>query len=624
MAASDLVAAESGSCFAIHPSSGTVFVRDLVTPAKNFSGTIAAWNAGMATDLGTDGIVDFNDDFKILKTAIPADTKCLIVRLSYTPGGIVGTFDVLLNVYDSTGVQVACGIGVENADLARRSITASFNDGTSRGRNMGQFRDLAADGATVSIAASWDADSSSVSINGEPTSYDSRISAAPLWDTISIKPGNLTNSTILIERIVGLSRKPSSTELANMQGAASLHPYVVSSMTMGDSHSTATTGTERMPSLVNLGVSNGVASILGFHHQRDLDGVMGEDPLHMMQQALSFDGTTLSSSASRSVLSYEDPEFNFSAGYGWVAAPQTVRRTYGDYAGRLFQVFERIPGGRPVLPYERDIMFRYSDDDGASWSTPVTILDASEEFGADSIVVTGSCGVGVEFPAPGGSMPGSIYTNRLAFPINNYTGGTVGVVYTDDDGATWGYSLRGGFPETPNETTIALTADGTMVLTVRVESQNTRYFLTSNDGGETFTAPAAMPSFIGTNVAATMTQLDPGGHLGDWGRLVLARCTRNGPQSRDGVLMSFYEDATLTPLSETYYLARMREYGYVGALSQVNIAGTTYYLVAVESHCAGFNTTASSHIVAVRGLPDPAPRPRNSRRCRTDYGMRRC
>lgn len=636
-AASLLLAEETGAGFAIDFSTSNtgsaVYVRALdINPSASFEGSISAFmarvNAQVEPDVtwpatsvvNANGVtrttalgeipydfsqgarrvkVDWYTNFRLSRFSIPFDTQTLIVRMNYAHASS-GSGDILGYITASDGGTFGVGSTSHSSTNAgfrveRYDTSVPFTYTAS----SGQLADLAVSNA-IQIVFTWDSFGADVSINGEPATRvhlgDADWSPGGLlnWVEMLFRPSVPGGSVFYLESIIGLSRRLTATEAAQWGNGAKRHPWIVSALTMGDSHDTSDTDHERMPSLVGLSSTSTGVSLMGFHSQKgSTTALANEYPWRLMQQLVTFDGKNLSSPTTRSVVSYQDPAFTFSTGTGLVGGAETVKRTYGTHAGRLLQVFERAVGG--TSSGEFDMMFRYSDDNGTTWSTPVTALDASVLLGAGSLIQSGAS-MGIEFKSSG------LYPNRTLFPIYKTVSGVqrCGVMFTDDDGTSWSTSY--GSVNGTNESTAALLPDETVVLVSRVETNNNRRWTTSTNGGATLTDQGLMPSYVGAPAAGTLVQLDPAGVTGTRGTMVMARANYDATVSadRDGTRISFYTNSSMTPINEALVLSRRRMYGYVGGLLPVTVNGQSFYLLAVESSHTSPNYFASSHIVAIR------------------------
>ena len=159
------------------------------------------------------------------------------------------------------------------------------------------------------------------------------------------------------------------------------------------------------------------------------------------------------------------------------------------------------------LEYMRAFYMR-SDDDGRTFSKPVEITAAFEQFRKDydwKVLATG----------PGHSI--QLRNGRLIVPVwlslgtgsHAHRPSVNSVIYSDDHGATW---HRGDIavPDTqefvfPNETVAAQLPDGRVMLNVRSESKARRRILTySKDGATGWSAPVFHPQLLEPICMASM------------------------------------------------------------------------------------------------------------------------
>lgn len=137
----------------------------------------------------------------------------------------------------------------------------------------------------------------------------------------------------------------------------------------------------------------------------------------------------------------------------------------------------------PRLPF-----ICYSDDDGLSWSKPVSMGDAARDT---------SWGWYATGPGIGIQVKNGIYKGRLVIPANHSYNDPAGkirkgpygygahVLFSDDHGKTWKRSA----PITPgcNESQVTELSDGTLMMNMRSYNEKfSRAISTSKDGGATW------------------------------------------------------------------------------------------------------------------------------------------
>lgn len=162
------------------------------------------------------------------------------------------------------------------------------------------------------------------------------------------------------------------------------------------------------------------------------------------------------------------------------------------------------------LEYMRAFHMR-SDDDGRTFSAPLEITAAFEEFRAEydwKVLATGP-GHGIELDS-----------GRLVIPVWLATGAgghahrpsVTSTIYSDDGGRSW---HRGeiAVPNTPawinpSEAAVEQLADGRVLLNVRSESaQNRRLLLTSRDGASGWSRPAFHDQLVEPICAGGMARI---------------------------------------------------------------------------------------------------------------------
>jgi sialidase-1 len=135
-----------------------------------------------------------------------------------------------------------------------------------------------------------------------------------------------------------------------------------------------------------------------------------------------------------------------------------------------------------------------SVDDGVTWEAPQEIT---------SSVKAANWGWYATGPCHGIQISKGAYKGRLVIPCDNIErgGGRKGyshVIYSDDNGQNW--KLGGVTPTVavnPNESTVAELADGSLMLNMRVASNdNLRMKSISTDGGLTWTTPTSAVGLV--------------------------------------------------------------------------------------------------------------------------------
>ncbi len=192
---------------------------------------------------------------------------------------------------------------------------------------------------------------------------------------------------------------------------------------------------------------------------------------------------------------------SFDGGKTFTPAVKIVDHTmYGDGPASNFVMIPDMDTGRIIAVYCHDyarVFTMYSDDDGATFSTPVDITSVFDEFKSEypwRVCATG----------PGHGI--TLRNGRLIIPIwmsegtgtemgNNHRGhrpSAISLIYSDDKGITW---QRGAMicrhndicgEETifnPSETIAVELSDGTVMFNIRTESKIHRRLIAVSDNG---------------------------------------------------------------------------------------------------------------------------------------------
>lgn len=180
-------------------------------------------------------------------------------------------------------------------------------------------------------------------------------------------------------------------------------------------------------------------------------------------------------------------------------------------------IVDRITGNIEFLycvNYARCFSMR-SEDDGVTWTKPVEITASFEPFRSMypwKVIATGP-GHGIQ-----------IKSGRLVVPIwlaygktGDHAPSASGTIYSDDHGKTWqageiAVPDEGEFGD-PNETMIAETSDGRVMLVTRsVSKPNRKLITTSRDGATNWTVPEFHEQLLEPICMASITSypLQPG------------------------------------------------------------------------------------------------------------------
>ncbi|CAN5163473.1 sialidase family protein [soil metagenome] len=138
--------------------------------------------------------------------------------------------------------------------------------------------------------------------------------------------------------------------------------------------------------------------------------------------------------------------------------------------------------------------YRRSEDDGQSWSKPVEITAALDEFRKEYDWKVFAIGPGHGIKLKSGRLVTSMWLSTST-GANAHHPSSAGTIYSDDNGTTWhaGNIAAADSAATPhpNEATMAQLSDGRVMLNLRTQAQENRRLVTiSPDGATKWTKPA--------------------------------------------------------------------------------------------------------------------------------------
>jgi sialidase-1 len=191
--------------------------------------------------------------------------------------------------------------------------------------------------------------------------------------------------------------------------------------------------------------------------------------------------------------------------------------------GRIF-LFTTYNKGRDDdgpcdTPCPRTPHLQYSDDDGATWSTPVDLSAQVKLPEWDWWYASG--------PGHGIQLTTGEHAGRLVFGVcGEASDGTkslrndAALVYSDDHGETWQVGATGGldvqpdgtYPQKPQEIVVTELADGAVYASAREQGGTdvgNRSYAVSRDGGASFETPwTPIPDFVTPTVQGGVLRLD--------------------------------------------------------------------------------------------------------------------
>lgn len=427
--------------------------------------------------------------------------------------------------------------------------------------------------------------------NGTSEVYDNRVGVGSLS---SIFAGSDTGQ-IFLRRLLLVPRGLADDSLPawrwSRTGADSRYLADIKVAKYGEVTDTAI---NREPNVELLGDNDQYSLLSVSHMQRYItpNPSTGEAPGHLVQKVFRFDKATEELSLERGPVVIAE-QASWTSGLGHLQGIVLCKVKYGAKKGRLIAVYAGLDTADGlIVPDHRRLYTKYSDDNGATWSAATMIYDP----GAGRYAVTTGPGQAIQFTS-------GAYAGRIVVPMGTDASAVtdrVGVVYSDDAGATWTTvsTVNSGF-----EPTVHLLPDGTTaVMTIRVESSPWRLYASSTDGCVTWSATALMTDLgiEGTNVGMSMLQNEPEGDSGLYGEQLLVGVRQNfAPYPlRSKLTIEEVEGATLT-VSGTQFtpLGTYRPCGYASV--QRLLGG--YLAIGYESSPTGVsNNYCDIRLMVVR------------------------
>ncbi len=128
---------------------------------------------------------------------------------------------------------------------------------------------------------------------------------------------------------------------------------------------------------------------------------------------------------------------------------------------------------------DSQVLVRWSDDNGVSWSDPVDLTDASRDMNDSKWRVT--------VIGPGGGI--QLQSGRLIVPAWKYEPFQDFTMLSDDHGKTWRRGQLVPNPAGGDESQLVELADGRVLIDMRQNKGPHRWISTSEDGGFSWSAP---------------------------------------------------------------------------------------------------------------------------------------
>lgn len=342
---------------------------------------------------------------------------------------------------------------------------------------------------------------------------------------------------------------------------------------------------QRIPAQVRINDS----TMLLLWDQRDTLGVSDGQGIRIMQRNVTwhqYNRTFTNGSASV----FETPA-GYATGFGYSGAVHLFKVPSGTHVGRILALFTvNVDAAQTNANFKATIFLRYSDDNGASWSSRTSVL--AYNSGTSTGYQTGSNGDMVQIT----SGP---HAGRIVCPV--YTAPVTAVyqqgdVYSDDNGDTWNVSAFVTPPYQGSENSISLQNNGQdLVMFTRIDGAptnqgNWKYLSNSTDGGATWGSYTANKSLHTSNVNSSTVQYK--------GRILFVGPSTTGINSRaHGVVRVSYDNGATWPVR--YDLVTPgQNFGYCN-IRQLNDSILTVAYESGTNRDVGFNVDESVRMIAL-------------------------
>lgn len=264
-------------------------------------------------------------------------------------------------------------------------------------------------------------------------------------------------------------------------------------------------------------------------------------------------------------------------GINWEPLKVVIPFTKGKPTGNVVPIADR--NGTIHLIYQiqyANVFYRQSSDEGQTWSTPVNITHAFDEFKKDydwKVVAPGP-GHGIQLKNGRLILPAWLCIPNPAIPGGNHRPSCVATIYSDDHGKTWkrgaivmdhgDVAVNGEVVVNPNESMLVELTDGSVLLNARNESlPNRRVMSRSSDGISNWSKPFFNQDLFEPVCMASMARLT-GNESSKTRLLFLNPDSRNNPilirpqqpvyRPRENVTLRISYDEGLTwPVQKSLY-----------------------------------------------------------------------
>lgn len=437
----------------------------------------------------------------------------------------------------------------------------------------------------MEITAKIEANQHVMSVNGEPAAW---ITAAGMPTVQQVKIG-MGNPTFL-RRLLIVPRAVPRDDVRTWRYAAGVRNRVLDAKVVAWDSDPAVPNTtmNRGPALCVLSDDGAVADVLVFWAQKHDTGFTAEAPTRLMSRKYRLDKNA-GSVTPLTAASVIQQQAGWASGTGTLGGPMCFRIPDGrPNAGRLVMLFTVLENPS-FSPDKRSIYLMTNDGNGdpTRWSTATSVVAAA----SGQAFILEPSGSNVILPPTHPVAP-----NRLVCMLY-VPGGSAQSIYSDDGGATWTRGAMFSPAITIDESNLALRPDGTVILTSRVNAApvTRRTWAKSTDGGISFVDQGVLPAYSYVDCAAGLTQLDPTGTAGPYGRMAISHPA--SAANRFGVQIDFATDAAMTFGSSLKPWALNRYFGYSSLKA---LFGGTHMALAVEGGSVPFNIDNTSYLALIK------------------------
>lgn len=419
-------------------------------------------------------------------------------------------------------------------------------------------------GERIEVSMSVANNKHAATFNGEPICYTSD-NGMPALDLLKLSSGG----AMFLRKLVVTPRAVSPRDLRTWRysGRLDVESIIETEQIVALDREIAGATMAREPAVLVLSDDGDVADLAVFWMQRHDTGHHPEAPARMMQRNYRYikSSRLLTPLTAISVAYEQTAPVAWQDGEGHTQGYVSFVVPSGPYKGRVVMLFCQLDTAT-FTGGERNVyaMINDSGGDPAAWQSPTKIYDAGDN------------GYTYVIPAPSGDVvilpAGHANEGRVCIPVYMDTG--MAVLYSDSfggaSGTDWSMGLKLTTSIQSSEPSVALWPDGTAVYTIRVQAvpeYDRRLWATASDG-ITLVEQGLLPDWEGAEISASMTQLDPTGVNGPYGKIAMSRPNYGGVgYIRVGCKVDFADDAAQTYEDSVQLWSAIRPNGYTSLRS---------------------------------------------------------